>query len=95
MKRFSFFLLTVFLLMLSTGLKAQDQTIVNYNDQRGFRHPGGLHTQDDFDRIKTQLAAGNEKVTQAYNVLKNAAYAQPGVQSNPVETIVRGGGRWE
>ncbi|MBQ7471865.1 MAG: alginate lyase family protein [Prevotella sp.] len=95
MKRFSFFLLTVFLLMLSTGLKAQDQTIVNYNDQRGFRHPGGLHTQDDFDRIKTQLAAGNEKVTQAYNVLKNAAYAQPGVQSNPVETIVRGGGSGE
>jgi hypothetical protein len=29
--------------------------------------------------VKAQLAAGNERVTAAYNVLKTAAYAQPGV----------------
>ena len=29
-----------------------------YDTNRGFRHPGGMHTQQDFDRIKAQLAAG-------------------------------------
>ena len=62
---------------------------------RGFIHPGGLHTQADFDRVKAQLAAGNAKVTQAYAKLKAAAYAQPSVQTYPVETIVRGGGSGE
>ncbi len=62
-----------------------------YDTNRGFRHPGGMHTQQDFDRIKAQLAAGNTTVKAAYNLLKNAAYAQPGVQTYPVESIVRGG----
>ena len=66
-----------------------------YSTNRGFRHPGGLHTQEDFDRVKAQIAAGNTKVVQAYNVLKNAAYAQPTVNTSPVETIVRGGGSGE
>ena len=62
-----------------------------YDTNRGFIHPGGLHTQADFDRIKAQIAAGNEKVVSAYNILKNAEYAQPTIQTYPVETIIRGG----
>lgn len=62
-----------------------------YDTNRGFIHPGGMHTQEDFDRIKRQLAEGNEKVTAAYNVLKTAEYAQAGTATWPVETIVRGG----
>ncbi len=65
------------------------------NEDRGFIHPGGLHTQSDFDRIKQQLAAGNKKVTQAYNILKNAEYAQSTAATYPLETIVRGGGSGE
>ncbi|MBQ7684671.1 MAG: hypothetical protein IJT48_09295, partial [Bacteroidaceae bacterium] len=41
---------------------------------RGFIHPGGLHTQADFDRVRAQIAAGNTKVKQAYQKLKSAAY---------------------
>ena len=67
----------------------------SYDVNRGFRHPGGLHTQADFDRVKRQLAEGNAKVTEAYNVLKKADYSQAGVVSYPVETIVRGGGSGE
>lgn len=63
-----------------------------YDTNRGFRHPGGLHTDEDFERIKAQLAAGNKKVTQAYNILKNAEYAQPTAATWPVETIIRGAG---
>lgn len=62
-----------------------------YDSSRGFRHPGGLHTNADFERIKAQLAAGNEKVTKAYNILKNAEFAQPTCATWPVETIIRGG----
>ena len=77
-------LLTIisFLLVALGGAKAED---------KGFIHPGGLHTQEDFDRVKAQLAAGNETVTQAYNVLRTAAYAQSGAATYPSEAIVRGG----
>ena len=63
----------------------------DYDTNRGFRHPGGLHTQADFDRIKAQLAAGDETVTAAVNVLRSAAYAQASAATYPSETIVRGG----
>lgn len=32
-----------------------------YDTERGFRHPGALHTDADFERIRKQLKAGNEK----------------------------------
>ena len=84
---------------LSAGFgKVRFEPVVSteaYDPQRGFIHPGGLHTRADFDRIKALLAAGNEKVTAAYNVLKTAGYAQPGTGTSPVETIVRGGGSGE
>lgn len=73
---------------------AQDMEAA-YDTERGFIHPGGMHTQADFDRIKAQIAAGNSKVISAHNVLKSAAYAQSSVQTYPVETIVRGGGTGE
>lgn len=62
-----------------------------YDTNRGFIHPGGLHTQADFDRIKQQLADGNKKVTEAMNKLRMAEYAQPTAATYPTETIVRGG----
>ena len=67
----------------------------SYDTNRGFRHPGGLHTQADFDRIKALLAAGDETVTEAVKVLRTAAYAQSSAATFPSETIVRGGGSGE
>jgi len=66
-----------------------------YDTNRGFRHPGGLHTASDFERIRQQLADGNATVTAAYNTLCNAGYAQTSASTSPVETIVRGGGSGE
>jgi len=63
----------------------------DYDTNKGFRHPGGLHTQEDFERIKQQLAAKNTTIVSAYNKLKAAEYSQSGVTTYPVETIVRGG----
>ena len=79
------------LLMLAGVTAGAQRADTDESVERGFRHPGGLHTQEDFDRVKAQIAAGSDKVVQAYEKLKAAAYAQPSVQTDPVETIVRGG----
>lgn len=63
-----------------------------YDTNRGFRHPGGLHTAADFERVRQQLADGNKTVTAAYDILRKAAYAQSTAGTSPVTTIVRGGG---
>lgn len=80
-------LLVMTLIMAGASAVAQEYNAEN----RGFIHPGGLHTQADFDRIKQQLADGNEKVTAAYKVLKEAAYSSASAATWPSEVIVRGG----
>lgn len=72
-------------------LPSMSQLVSAYDTERGFVHPGGLHTQADFDRVRALLSAGNERVTAAYNVLRNAEYAQPAVATWPVEVVNRGG----
>lgn len=64
---------------------------VAYDTERGFLHPGGLHTDADFERIRRQLADKNPTVVAAYNKLKSAEYSQSSIQTYPVETIIRGG----
>lgn len=78
------------ILLSATGVRVNAQES-GYNTERGFIHPGGLHTQQDFERIKQQLADGNIMVTAAYDVLKSAAYAQSSAATYPSESIVRGG----
>lgn len=78
------------------GKVFDDSNIVtSYDINRGFKHPGGLHTQEDFDRVKKMLADGNSKITEAYEKLKTSEWAQTGTATWPVETIVRGGGSGE
>ena len=77
-------------LLLTIGVTAQ-----SYNTNRGFVHPGGLHTQEDFDRIKDLLAKGDPTITAAVKVLTQATYAQSTAGTSPVQTIVRGGGKGE
>lgn len=83
-------------LKATAGLEFDVANIVSgYDTERGFRHPGGLHTAADFDRIRQQIAAGDERVVSAYNTLKSAEYSQANCATWPVETIVRGGGSGE
>lgn len=79
---------SMFVVMTGQTLQAQAD---DYDTNRGFCHPGGLHTAADFVRIRQQIADNNTKVVSAYNVLKNADYAQSTSTTYPVETIVRGG----
>ncbi len=78
MKKFK---VIVGLLLLLVGQTMAQAT--EYDTDRGFIHPGGLHTQKDFDRIKAQLEAGNTKVKQGWQELVASEYSQSSVQTSP------------
>ncbi len=100
-KDFSSYALNEYVETLSTALVAVKATkgmtfelgnlTAAYDTQRGFIHPGGLHTQADFDRIKAQLAAKHPTVTAAWNALLASEWSKSTTATWPVETIVRGG----
>lgn len=77
MKKILFLFTSLFI--LGWGAKAQN-----------FIHPGGLHTNEDFERIKQQIADGNPRVIAGYNALKANPYSSSTVITYPVETIIRG-----
>ncbi len=74
------------------GVDTELPAMPEYNPEKGFKHPGALHTQEDFDRIKALLEAKDPTIVAAYNKLKANEYSQSGVATWPVERIVRGGG---
>ena len=70
----------------------QAKTAFAHRDDHGFRHPGGLVSQDDIDRAKQLLAAGDERMKKAWDILCANAYSQADVATWPTETVIRGGG---
>ncbi len=63
-----------------------------YNPVKGFKHPGAIHTQEDFDRIKRLLEEGYEPVVKGYERLRTNTVVKPTAQSVGTEIIMRGGG---
>ena len=61
---------------------------------QGFIHPGALHTQADFDRVKEKLAIGAEPWTAAYKKFKSSSYivTVDDRRPTPLRRIVRGCG---
>ncbi|KAL6411892.1 putative GPI anchored protein [Ilyonectria robusta] len=55
-----------------------------------FSHPGLLHTDKDFARIRSKLAAGEEPWTTAWNKLLESSYASSSYVANPVAIVYRG-----
>jgi fibronectin type 3 domain-containing protein len=55
-----------------------------------FTHPGALHTQADFDRMKAKIAANAEPWISDYNILVNSPWAQTWWPAYDVDYIVRG-----
>ena len=65
-KFFTFLFFPIWLLCL--GLSIQQV----HAQERKFKHPGLLHTQQDFDRIKQKLADGDPSVTAGWNALTSS-----------------------
>jgi hypothetical protein len=58
---------------------------------QSFTHPGLMHTEADFDRMRTKIAAGAQPWTAGWNALTSSGRAWVGATPNPLETVVRGG----
>lgn len=51
-------------------------------------HCGGLHTEEDFERVRTNLHISPWK--EGFELLEKSGYAQVSYNPSPVETIIRG-----
>ena len=65
--------------------------VSSYDTDRGFVHPGLLHTQEDLDRICQQIAEGDTFVTAAYAMLTSNEWAQSSRATAAETTVNRGG----
>ena len=57
-----------------------------------FAHPGMLHTQADFDRMASKVAAGTGPWRSGFAKLAANSHAQSGWKANPQATVYRGSG---
>jgi len=58
---------------------------------RSFVHPGLMHTESDFARMRAKIAAGAQPWAGGWNALTSSSRAQLGASPHPLETVVRGG----
>ncbi|XAH24485.1 LamG-like jellyroll fold domain-containing protein [Xylophilus sp. GW821-FHT01B05] len=58
---------------------------------RTFVHPGLLHTEADFERMRTKVNAGAQPWTSGWNALTSNGRSQLGTPPRPLATVVRGG----
>jgi hypothetical protein len=54
-------------------------------------HPGLLHTEADFSRMRSKLAAGAEPWVAGWNALTSSSRAQLGQTPNAIAVVIRGG----
>ncbi|HBC89104.1 MAG TPA: hypothetical protein DCZ94_19365 [Lentisphaeria bacterium] len=58
--------------------------------QKNFIHPGALHTQEDFDRMKAKVAAVEQPWLGSWELLLKSRYAQLNRNPRPFKEIIRG-----
>ena len=82
----------LFLLATSCRKEMADATgkLVLNNHDSAFVHPGLLHKQADFDRMKSKVGAGAEPWSSGWNMLIANGHSGLGWQPNPADTVYRG-----
>lgn len=66
--------------------------VFDVTSDHGFMHPGGIVSQDDIERAKALIAAGDERMLKAWQILCDNGYSHSDVATWPTETVIRGGG---
>ena len=66
-------------------------TVVGTKAARVFKHPGLLHTEADFDRMRAKVAAGAQPWLDGWNALLNTGRSHLGSNNypRPVATVIR------
>jgi hypothetical protein len=77
------------------GIKPPVTSIALKPEDTPMLHVGGLHTAEDFARIREKLAANEEPWVSGYNRLTTNEYAQESWTPWPTQEIRRGGGSGE
>ncbi len=72
------------MLLLAAAVHASDAPFV---------HPGLLHTEADFQRMRDNVQAGRSPWIEGYEALRTSRHASLDWRPRPLETVVRGGGR--
>ena len=70
-------------------------TPIPINANKIFVHPGLLHTQADFDRMKVKVNASAEPWLSGWNKLIANSHSQLSYNPSPVVKLIRGGGSTE
>ncbi|WP_090438834.1 LamG-like jellyroll fold domain-containing protein [Duganella sp. CF458] len=58
---------------------------------RRFKHPGLLHTEEDFARMRSKVAAGAQPWTDGWNALLGTGRSHLNNSPRPLQTVIRGG----
>lgn len=58
---------------------------------RKFTHPGLLHTEADFERMRSKVAANAQPWLDGWNALTSNGRSQLGASPRPLATVIRGG----
>lgn len=81
-----YFVLCALLLGSLSSMAQVNREVVD----RGFRHPGGLHSQQDFERVKQQVADNEPIVKKAYDALVAWGKSNTDTGAGATEEIIRG-----
>lgn len=73
------------------GGGSSDGSSLSLDSSAGFTHPGLLHTEADFTRMRAKIATGEQPWTQGWAALTSSGYSALGQSPNPQVTIIRGG----
>jgi hypothetical protein len=68
-----------------------NSTTTSTTQARKFTHPGLLHTEADFERMRLKVAAGAQPWLSGWNALISNGRSQLGASPRPLDIVIRGG----
>jgi hypothetical protein len=83
-------LFVVLLLCSCVSTPTSGQSAATATPPAKFVHPGLLHTEDDFKRMKEKVAANAEPWKSGWNVLAANPHASLGWRARPTDIVIRG-----
>jgi len=74
-----------------SGAPAAEAAVTATTRAQAFVHPGLMHTEADFVRMRAKISAAQQPWVAGWNALTSSSRARLGATPNPLETVVRGG----